>query len=109
MRTLRERRYKLIWNMTWKAEFPVPVDTFNRRLWRSIVESKATHIGPRTVDSYLNQPKFELYDLEYDPWELKNLAADPLHAERLKTMTASLLHRLEKTEDPWLKTYQPDW
>jgi N-sulfoglucosamine sulfohydrolase len=109
MRTLRERRYKLIWNMTWKAEFPVPVDTFNRRLWRSFVESKATHIGPRTVETYLNRPKFELYDLENDPWELTNLAADPAHAERLKTMTTRLLQRLEETEDPWLKKYQPNW
>jgi N-sulfoglucosamine sulfohydrolase len=109
MRTLRERRYKLIWNMTWKAEYPLPVDTFNRRLWRSIVETKATHIGPRTVDAYLNRPKFELYDLEIDPWELNNLAADPTHAEHLKTMTSRLLQRLEETEDPWLKKYHPEW
>jgi len=109
MRTLRERRYKLIWNMTWKAEFPVPVDTFSRRLWRHIVETKATHIGPRTVEAFLNRPKFELFDLETDPWELNNLATDPAHAERLKTMIARLLQRLEETEDPWLKKYHPDW
>jgi len=107
MRTLRERRYKLIWNMTWKAEHPVPVDTFNRRLWRHIVETKATHIGHRTVESYLNRPKFELYDLETDPWELNNLARDAAHAERLSAMAARLLQRLEETEDPWLKKYQP--
>lgn len=109
MRTLRQRRYKLIWNLTWKAEYPVPVDTFNRRLWRNIVETKATHIGPRTVEAYLNRPKFELYDLETDPWELNNLATDPAQAQRLKTMTARLLQRLRETEDPWLKKYHPDW
>jgi N-sulfoglucosamine sulfohydrolase len=109
MRTLRERRYKLIWNLTWKAEFPVPVDTFNRRLWRGIIESKATSIGPRTVEAFLNRPKFELYDLESDPWELQNLATDPAHAERLKKMIARLLHRLKATEDPWLKKYHPEW
>ncbi len=109
MRTLRERRYKLIWNLTWKAEFPLPVDTFNRRLWRHLVEIKATHVGPRTVEAFLNRPKFELYDLESDPWELNNLAADPAHAERLKTMTDRLLQRLQETEDPWLKKYRPEW
>jgi N-sulfoglucosamine sulfohydrolase len=109
MRTLRQQRYKLIWNMTWKAEYPLPVDTFSRRLWRSIVETKATHIGPRTVEAFLNRPKFELYDLETDPWELKNLAPDPAHAERLKTMTARLLQRLQDTEDPWLNKYHPEW
>lgn len=109
MRTLRERRYKLIWNMTWKAEFPQPVDTFSRRLWKGIRDRKETMIGPRTIEQFLNRPKFELYDLESDPWELHNLAADPAHAERLKTMTARLLQRLEETEDPWLRKYQPDW
>ena len=77
MRTLRERRYKLIWNMTWQAEFPLPVDTFNRRLWKSIRETKATTICPRTVEQFLHRPKFELYDIEADPWELHNLATDP--------------------------------
>lgn len=109
MRTLRERRYKLIWNLTWQAEFPLPVDTFNRRLWRHIVETKASHIGPRTVESFLNRPKFELYDLQNDPLELSNLAADPAHEERLKAMTTRLTQRLEETEDPWLKKYRPEW
>lgn len=109
MRTLRERRYKLIWNLTWKAEFPVPVDTFQRRLWRSIVETKATHIGPRSVEAFLNRPKLELYDLQADPWELNNLASDPAHAARLKQMTARLLQRLQETEDPWLKKFHPEW
>ena len=109
MRTLRERRYKLIWNLTWKAEFPLPVDTFKRRLWRHILDTKATMIGPRTVDAFLNRPKFELYDLESDPLELKNLSADPAHADRLKTMTARLLEKLTETEDPWLNKYRPDW
>lgn len=109
MRTLRERRFKLIWNLTWKAEYPLPVDTFNRRLWQSLLKEKATHIGPRTIEAFLNRPKFELYDLESDPWELTNLATQSAHAERLKTMTARLLQRLEETEDPWLRKYHPDW
>ena len=108
MRTLRQRRYKLIWNVTWKAEFPLPVDTFSRRLWRHLVETGATHVGPRPMEAFLNRPQFELYDLENDPWELRNLAADPTHAERLKTLTARLLERLEATEDPWLKKYRPE-
>jgi N-sulfoglucosamine sulfohydrolase len=109
MRTLRGRRYKLIWNVTWQAEYPVPVDTFSRRLWKGIFETKATMIGPRTVDQFLHRPKFELYDLEKDPWEVRNLADDPAHGELKKQMTARLLERLVATEDPWLKKYHPDW
>jgi N-sulfoglucosamine sulfohydrolase len=82
-----------------ESRFPVPVDTFSRRLWRHIIETKATHIRPRTVEAFLSRPKLELYDIETDPWELKNLANDPTHASRLKTMTTRLLQRLQETED----------
>ncbi len=109
MRTLRDRRYKLIWNVTWQAEYPVPVDTFGRRLWKGILEDKETMIGARTVDQFLHRPKFELYDLESDPWELHNLASDPLHSDRRVQMTKRLLERLVATEDPWLQKYHPDW
>jgi N-sulfoglucosamine sulfohydrolase len=109
MRTLRERRYKLIWNLTWQAEFPVPVDTFNRRLWKGIRDGQETRLGTRTVEQFLHRPKFELYDLEKDPWEVNNLAAEPAYAERLQQMSTRLLGRLVATEDPWLLKYHPEW
>jgi len=109
MRTLRERRYKLIWNLTWGAEFPVPVDTFQRRLWAGIRERGDKMIGPRTVEQFLHRPKLELYDLETDPWEVENLAAKTEHAERVKAMSERLVKHLEETEDPWLIKYRPEW
>lgn len=109
MRTLRERRYKLIWNLTWGAEFPVPVDTFQRRLWAGIRERGDKMIGPRTVEQFLHRAKLELYDLEADPWEVENLAGKPEHAERVKAMSGRLVKRLEETEDPWLIKYRPEW
>ncbi|MEZ6130771.1 MAG: sulfatase, partial [Planctomycetaceae bacterium] len=56
MRTLRERRYKLIWNVTWQAEYPLPIDTFERRLWSTVRRDALTHLGPRTVDAFLHRP-----------------------------------------------------
>ena len=107
MRTLRERRWKLIWNLLPGQEYPLPIDTFERRLWSGIRARGETMIGPRTVDQFLHRPRLELYDLETDPWETKNLAYDSAHRGRAETMAKELVDRLTAQEDPWLRKYHP--
>jgi len=46
-----------------------------------------------------DSPKEELYDLESDPWGVKNLATDPAHATTLATMRAEMKHWREFTGD----------
>jgi arylsulfatase A-like enzyme len=41
----------------------------------------------------------ELYDLETDPWELRNLAADPAQAEVCAALERRLLRWCVHTED----------
>ncbi len=108
MRTLRHPRYKLIWNVTWQAEYPLPIDTYERRLWDGIRKAGGSHLGPRTVEQFLNRPQLELYDLESDPWETKNLAEAPEHADRKAAMVKELVSRLEAQNDPWLRKYRPE-
>ena len=45
------------------------------------------------------QPVEELFDLEADPWEVKNLADDPAHAERLAAMRARLKSKMAEVKD----------
>lgn len=45
------------------------------------------------------RPAEELYDLEQDPWEIHNLAADPGHAETLATLRARLEQWMVDTND----------
>lgn len=47
-------------------------------------------------------PEWELYDLQDDPNETKNLAADPAHAETLVRMQKALLDWRRQTADPLL-------
>jgi uncharacterized sulfatase len=49
----------------------------------------------RQAARYTKRPALELYDLRTDPWELKNVAAQPENAAKL----ASLRHQL----DAWMK------
>jgi N-sulfoglucosamine sulfohydrolase len=43
--------------------------------------------------------RLELYDLERDPWEVHNLAAEPAQAERVRKMAAVLQAWMEGTDD----------
>ena len=107
MRTMRERRYKLIWNLCFRAEYPLPIDTVQRRTWVANRESGAATIGLRTIDAFLHRPQLELYNLENDPWEMKNLAGDPAAREIRDRMSAEMVARLERQKDPWLRKYHP--
>jgi N-sulfoglucosamine sulfohydrolase len=62
-------------------------------------------MGQRSVEGYLHRPREELYDLEKDPNELKNVADDPAYAAVLKDLRARLKDWQEKTRDPWLSKY----
>lgn len=109
MRTLRGRRYKLIWNVLWRAEYPLPIDTVQRRTWVNLRQSGSTTIGLRTIDAFLHRPQLEFYDLESDPWESENLATstDPQVAAIRDVMVEQLVSRLKQQQDPWLRKYHP--
>lgn len=53
------------------------------------------------IQSFFYQPRApeELFDVEADPYETRNLAEDPAYEEKLKEMWARLNNRLEKMPD----------
>lgn len=108
MRAIRSGRYKLIVNFAHPLPFPFASDLYNSPTWQAVVASKdpAEMYGPRTVTAYQQRLKFELYDLEADPWEAKNLAADDDHAEVVEKLTAKIRAWQEATRDPWLHKWE---
>ncbi len=48
---------------------------------------------------YDTRPEEELYDLEADPWEMRNLAGDSEHSETLAAMRATLNQWIKHTGD----------
>jgi len=48
------------------------------------------------------RPREELYDLARDPTELRNLADDPAHADRLAELRDRLERHMAETDDPYL-------
>ena len=102
MRTVRTRRYKLIWNLAWPLEYPLPIDTLRRATWSETVRRGDRLIGRRTVTKFLHRDEVELYDLEADPDEVINLAKHPQYADVRRELLDKLEKFLEDTHDPWL-------
>jgi hypothetical protein len=66
--------------------------------WRRL-HSEGTLIGPQTLFFQQPKPDEELYDLENDPHEIKNLANSPEHQHILKRMRAALDIWMKETGD----------
>ncbi len=102
MRVVRQRRYKLIWNIAHGLDYPFASDLWASSTWQATINAGKKHYGKRTVEAYLHRPKFELYDLENDPHEVKNLADDPEHQKVLEELKAKLKDFQKRTKDPWI-------
>lgn len=107
MRAIRDRQYKLIWNIAAPLPYPFASDLWAASTWQAqFRKGPDAKYGARTVASYIHRPPFELYDLTADPAESINLATDPAHAERLVRMKKQLRAFQQKTADPWILKWQ---
>jgi len=97
IRSIRDRRYKYIRNLAHETTFTNVVTRPERwDLWKAWIEAAKTDAHARAiVEGYQHRPAEEFYDLETDPYELNNLAADPAHRARMDALGAKL--------DAWMK------
>ena len=103
MRVIRDRKYKLILNIAHGLSFPFSTDLWASATWQTIYKQgpKAMY-GPRTVEDYIHRPKFELYDIEKDPLESKNLANDPAYKNIFEEYKRKLKDFQISASDPWV-------
>jgi N-sulfoglucosamine sulfohydrolase len=106
MRVVRERQWKLIWNIAHGLPYPFASDLWESSTWQGVVKRGEKAYGKRSVDAYLHRPAFELYDLEADPDEVRNLASDPAHAQTLARLQAKLKAFQKSTGDPWILKWE---
>lgn len=104
MRAVRDRRYKLIWNLAHGVPFPFAADLWRSSTWQGVYGQQGldARYGLRTVREYLHRPEFELYDMQADPLESRNLAASPRHAAVLREYQEKIRTFQQRTSDPWL-------
>jgi N-sulfoglucosamine sulfohydrolase len=105
MRVVRERKFKLIWNVAYQLDYPFAADLLDSKTWQVVLENEMKIYGKRSVDAYLHRPEFELYDVEKDPHEINNLADHPKHKDELERLKKKLKAFQIRTEDRWLNQW----
>lgn len=107
MRVVRDRRYKLIWNIAAGLPYPFASDLWAASSWQAQYrKGMDAPYGARTVGQFIHRPSFEFYDIAADPEETRNLASDPNHAAVLLEYQAKLKELQKRTEDPWILKWE---
>lgn len=101
-RFMRTTRFKYHRNIAWKLDFPFAADLYGSLTWEGIRNANPPMLGPRSLKAYIQRPAEELYDLEADPEEVRNLAADPAFRDQLEEMRRETENWQRETSDLWL-------
>jgi N-sulfoglucosamine sulfohydrolase len=103
MKVVRDRQYKLIWNIAHPLPYPFASDLWAAPTWQDVYQKGPDALyGKRTVKAYIHRPAFELYDLKSDPDEIHNLAKEAKYAKVLGGMKEKLRAFQKRTGDPWV-------
>jgi N-sulfoglucosamine sulfohydrolase len=106
MRTVIAGRYKLIWNIAWQLPYPSSTDLWASSTYQVALKSGTGMYAGRSIEDYIHRTKFELYDLENDPWETRNLAGNPAFSEEMEKLKKKLYTFQERTNDPWIMKWE---
>jgi N-sulfoglucosamine sulfohydrolase len=103
MRVVRDKKYKLIWNIAYGLPYPFASDLWAASSWQAQFQ-KGTDApyGQKTVYEYIHRPRFELFDIANDPNEANNLATDKKYADVLEQYKAKLKAQQKLMNDPWI-------
>lgn len=88
---IRDERYKLIYN---------PYRHLNSLALSRYKNSKLPK--DQHVEKFLHPDEYELYDLQNDPYEWKNLAKSPKHRAKAKELLAAMKSFQKEIKDPFL-------
>jgi len=102
MRVIRQKQYKFIWNLDYRQSYPFATDLWAAPTWQQVYKNHKKYFGKRLVENYLHRPEFEIYDLQKDPDEVRNLALSPDHSQLLESFKEKMKKFQKETNDPWI-------
>ena len=107
MRVIRTKQYKLIHNMNYKMPFTIDQDFYISDSFQDILNRtrarKPTHWFKTLKEYYYREP-WELYDIQLDPQEKKNLVnhSSKMYHTVFNTLRSQLKEWQNVTNDPWI-------
>lgn len=107
--SIRDKRYKLISSPNAGTDNPI-AGSYLDQSHQHFVVSGATGNDQATVsqrvraafDRWKRPPRYELYDLQNDPYEWRDLSEDPAHVEVQRRLIKALTDLQQGTHDPFL-------
>jgi len=112
IRSIRTGQYKLIWNPYPDFAFTTHIDLLLRETsgdyfkeW--LEKSKTDARAAKLVKGHHGRPEFELYDLQNDPHEQRNLAENPDHSQVQQELLAELKRWLIVQDDKLTVFHEP--
>jgi N-sulfoglucosamine sulfohydrolase len=101
-RAVRSRRFKLIRTDAY-TELPlcITADIAASPSFRSLrARADARRLTPAQQRLFESpRARLELYDIQRDPWELRNVAADPRYAKEVRALAGVLQEWIESSDD----------
>lgn len=107
IRSVRDKRYKLILNLSHESAFRNILMLKGRsEVWPSWVAAmgEGDQRAAQLVRRYQHRPAVELYDLEEDPFEMKNLGDDPGLADVRARLNKALKQWMAQQGDEGIAT-----
>ena len=109
MRVARTKQYKLIHNLNYKMPFEIDQDFFISDSFQEILNRTRQHEPThwfKTLKEYYYRAPWELYDVQNDPTERKNLinqsSLSSVYQTVFQKLKSSLLDWQNVTHDPWI-------
>ncbi len=101
IRSARTERFAYLFNV--HPDRRMGNNTLGGLTWAAMVKAAESDTAlARRVDRYEHRPPEEMYDVASDPFELRNLAADPACAADLAAMRALLVAHMVAAKDPFV-------
>ena len=101
-RGVRSGRYLLVQNYRPELPYPPTLDLAESASWRAIAELQRRRALPAALERRyfaVPRPEVELYDVEADPGQLRDLAREPAHAETVRWLQQALSEWMVATSD----------